>query len=181
MINRINFITIFLLSIMVLMYSCKKGENYEKTDFEYKDLETDIEIKGNGDCEKIITKPLVRIDGCNFIVEGTIEFHKNDIVVAIVDFGDGTCDNIATKTVDGITTEFILKKKGHHGNKQNYDKVVIEPIVKLDNCDYIVSGVVEFYEGDKWLATIDFGDGTCDEWATKIWDGGSKTFSMNKD
>ena len=179
--RSVNIVVVFLFSMMMLTYSCNKDTNYESVDYEYKDLETDIEIKGNGDCEKIITKPLVRIDGCDFIVEGTIEFHKDDMVVAIVDFGDGTCDNIATKTIDGVTEEFILKKKGHHGNKHNYDKVVIEPIVKLDNCDYIVSGVVEFYEGDKWLATIDFGDGTCDEWATKTWEGGSKEFSMKKD
>lgn len=177
----ISLITIFLLSIMVLMYSCKKYDNYEKTDFEYKDLETDFEFKGEGNCEKVITKPLVRLDNCKFIVEGTIEFHKGDAILAIVDFGDGICDNIATKTVDGITTEFILKKKGQHGDKDNYDKVVVEPIVTLEDCQYIVSGVIEFYENDKWLATIDFGDGTCDEWATKTWDGGSKTFSMNKD
>lgn len=31
-----------------------------------------------------------------------------------------------------------------------------------------------------WLVTIDFGDGECDEWATKIWDGESKVFSMKK-
>jgi hypothetical protein len=45
----------------------------------------------------------------------------------------------------------------------------------------MVAGVIDFYESDQWVATLDFGDGTCDEWATKTWDGGSKQFSMKKD
>jgi hypothetical protein len=30
------------------------------------------------------------------------------------------------------------------------------------------------------MATIDFGDGECDEWAIKTWEGGSKVFSIEK-
>ena len=59
--------------------------------------------------------------------------------------------------------------------------MIVEPIVKLENCEYIVAGIIDFYEGDQWVATLDFGDGTCDEWATKTWDGGSKVFSMKKE
>ena len=59
-----------------------------------------------------------------------------------------------------------------------YEKVIVEPLVSLEDCDYIVSGIIEFYKGDAWVATIDFGDGICDEWATKTWDGGSKDFSL---
>ncbi len=34
-----------------------------------------------------------------------------------------------------------------------------------------VSGLFEYYDLDNyWVASIDFGDGTCDEWATKSWD-----------
>ena len=42
-------------------------------------------------------------------------------------------------------------------------------------------------DGDgNWVASIDFGDGTCDEWATKTWDvnlfpdypSGSENFSV---
>ena len=78
---------------------------------------------------------------------------------------------------DDEITEFSLKKLR---KKWKFDKIIVEPIVKLEDCVYIVSGIVEFYKGDAWVATIDFGDGTCDEWATKYWDGGSKVFSMKK-
>ena len=34
-----------------------------------------------------------------------------------------------------------------------------------------VSGLIEFYDTDSnWVATIDFGSGECDQWATKNWD-----------
>ena len=34
-----------------------------------------------------------------------------------------------------------------------------------------VSGLIEFYDTDSnWVATIDFGSGECDQWATKTWD-----------
>jgi hypothetical protein len=50
-----------------------------------------------------------------------------------------------------------------------------------------VSGLIEFHdENDNWVASIDFGDGECDEWATKTWDtsvftedtSGTSTFSV---
>ena len=61
------------------------------------------------------------------------------------------------------------------------DRRVIEvnPIIKID-CYFSdwdkdvmtpVSGLFKYYDADSnWVASIDFGDGTCDEWATKTWD-----------
>ena len=61
---------------------------------------------------------------------------------------------------------------------KGYAEVEVSPIVKI-NCyfsdwdKYImtpVSGLFEYYDIDgNWVASIDFGDGTCDEWATKTW------------
>lgn len=167
---------LFSFSLLVVLSACKKEDN-NKDDYEdFKIEEADLEFVGSGDFEKVITNPLVKLEDCKYIVAGTIEFHKGDAILAVIDFGDGTCDNLATKTVDGETTEFVLEKK-----TDKYKKVVVEPIVKIEGCEYIVSGIVKYYEGDQWVATMDFGDGSCDEWATKTWDGGSKTFSMKKD
>lgn len=50
-----------------------------------------------------ITNPL-RIElACRFIVSGTVEINPEGKPVRILDFGDGTCDNIATVTVNGNT------------------------------------------------------------------------------
>ena len=60
---------------------------------------------------------------------------------------------------------------------EEWDKTVLTP----------VSGVIEFHdENDNWVASLDFGDGECDEWATKTWDtsvftedtSGTSTFSV---
>jgi len=60
---------------------------------------------------------------------------------------------------------------------EEWDKTVLTP----------VSGLIDFHdENDNWIASIDFGDGECDEWATKTWDisvftedtSGTSTFSV---
>ena len=181
--KSIQVILLFAISIALIVSSCSKENTSSKDDDLLKTSameDIDMMFKGDADgFEKVITKPLVKIEGCKFIVEGTIEFHKADEIIAIIDFGNGECDDIASKTVEGNTTEFSLKKFWEKG-KYQYEKVIVEPIVKVEDCDYIVSGIVEFYKEDVWVASIDFGDGTCDEWATKTWDGGSKVFSMKK-
>jgi hypothetical protein len=62
---------------------------------------------------------------------------------------------------------------------KGYTEVEVNPIVKItcyfSNWDKDVmtpvSGLFNYYDtDDNWVASIDFGDGTCDEWATKTWD-----------
>ena len=79
--------------------------------------------------------------------------------------------------------------------EKGYTEVEVSPIVKT-SCYFAqwdktimtpVSGLFEYYDSDNyWVASIDFGDGTCDEWATKTWDvnmfpdfpSGSEDFSV---
>ena len=73
---------------------------------------------------------------------------------------------------DGVQARLAYTDKG-------YTEVEVNPIVKI-NCYFSywdkdvmtpVSGLFEYYDADgNWVASIDFGDGTCDEWATKTWD-----------
>ena len=137
---------------------------------------------------KIIVKPLVKIPGCDYIVEGIIKYVKNGDTIATIDFGDGTCDEWAFKSwIDKNnnvkTDKFSLKKwkkkkkgakkGGKKGGKKGlgYKEVIAKPIVKDPNCTYNpVEGIIKYYDikTGKWLATVDFGDGTCDTLATKI-------------
>ncbi|SDX41138.1 hypothetical protein SAMN05444411_105117 [Lutibacter oricola] len=58
-----------------------------------------------------ITTELMRKMACRFIVSGVMEIEKGDRV-GTLDFGDGTCDNVAIFTdVDGVETEIALKKR----------------------------------------------------------------------
>jgi len=56
-----------------------------------------------------ITDPLIRLGDCKNPVQGIVEFSKNDAVIATLDYGDGTCDNLANLTTDGATVEIELK------------------------------------------------------------------------
>ena len=72
---------------------------------------------------------------------------------------------------DGLQARLSYTEKG-------YTEVEVNPIVKI-KCYFSdwdkdimtpVSGLFEYYDVDgNWAASIDFGDGTCDKWATKTW------------
>ncbi len=77
----------------------------------------------------------------------------------------------------------IVSNDAQQARKAYTDKAYIEievsPIVKT-SCYFVqwdkiimtpVSGFFEYYDTENnWVASIDFGDGTCDQWATKSWD-----------
>ena len=93
----------------------------------------------------------------------------------------------------------IVSNDAQHMRKayteKGYTEVEVSPIVKT-SCYFAqwdktimtpVSGLFEYYDSaNNWVASIDFGDGTCDEWATKTWDvnmfpdypSGSEDFSV---
>ena len=107
---------LILFSILVFIFGCnssdllKKEGKVSKENNDYSVSKGDyIDIKSSN-YEKNILIPLVKIDGCDYIVEGKIEYIKDGTVVATVDYGDGQCDDIATKTVDGVDHEIKIKK-----------------------------------------------------------------------
>lgn len=58
-----------------------------------------------------ITTPLVKTAVCRFIGQGVKTYTKNEDTVSL-DYGDGTCDNVATLTKsDGIVIEIALRKR----------------------------------------------------------------------
>ena len=65
--------------------------------------------------EVVILERLVFLRTCRggkkFVpVSGVKQITKGDQVI-IIDFGDGVCDNIATKTIDGVSTEITLNPR----------------------------------------------------------------------
>ena len=118
-----------LFLVLVFLFGCSSSDLSEKEEkaseenFDLSAAEADyINIRSsNTGSKNIYTKniliPLERIDGCDYVVKGKIEYVKDGAVVATVDFGDGECDNIATKTVDGVDKEIKLNKKGKRHKK----------------------------------------------------------------
>tara|TARA_B100000767_G_scaffold196260_1_gene183259 strand:+ start:46 stop:438 length:393 start_codon:yes stop_codon:yes gene_type:complete len=82
---------------------------------------------------------------------------------------------VVIKTItsnDGVQARLAYTEKG-------YSEIEVNPVVKVScyftdwdkNVMTPISGLFEYYDADSnWVASIDFGDGTCDEWATKTWD-----------
>lgn len=67
--------------------------------------------KGNS-YSKIITTPLVKTGDCKFITKGVIEYKNSTGKFATIDYGDGTCDNKATRTTQEGTSEITLGRNG---------------------------------------------------------------------
>ena len=104
------------------------------------------------------------------------------------DYADNDYDNVPIVSNDGAQARMAYTKAG-------YTEIEVNPIVKV-NCYFTdwdkdimtpVSGLFEYYDIDgNWVASINFGDGTCDEWATKTWNtnvfpdypSGSENFSV---
>ncbi len=56
-----------------------------------------------------ITNPLIKKTACKYISSGTLELTPDGFKTRTVDFGNGTCDDDATFTVNGQTVSFKLK------------------------------------------------------------------------
>jgi hypothetical protein len=85
---------------------------------------------------------------------------KKDSVNDVINSNDGLQSRLAytEKGYTEIEVNPIFKIKCYFSD---WDKEIITP----------VSGLFEYYDTDgNWVASIDFGDGTCDKWATKTWD-----------
>ena len=117
-----------------------------------------------------VTSELKKSDDYDYFTEGIIEYKLNGEKIAELDFGKGDKDiwvDFDQKGTKG-TCDLSGKKKN-----SKYKKVITSPLIKLTDCDYIVAGVIEYYKGGTLVATVDFGDGTCDDLAIKTWPAGS--------
>ena len=107
---------------------------------------------------------------------------KKNINFFIFFFVIGSLFYSCDKEEDGLCCADIVSDDGIQARLSYTDKGYIEieitPIIK-NSCyfsDYNkeiltpVSGLFEYYDTDSNCVSIDFGDGTCDEWATKTWD-----------
>ena len=96
------------------------------------------------------------------------------LVISVVFFV--SCEKeVVNETItsnDAVQARLAYTEKG-------YTEIEATPIVKI-NCYFSdwdkdimipVSGLFEYYDADdNWVASINFRDGKCDEWATKTWD-----------
>jgi len=91
----------------------------EKKDWSKKHCESSLDKEGS--YKEYIYEPLVTSDDCDCIVAGKVKYVGECGTLALLDYGDGTCDDIATKTIciDGdcdhcgaYTVEVVLECTG---------------------------------------------------------------------
>ncbi|MEM7105906.1 MAG: hypothetical protein AAF502_22405 [Bacteroidota bacterium] len=110
---------------------------------------------------------------------GILEYTKNGVVHAEVEFGYSPDIEKAKLIKDGVEYELDLSKDK---DKEDFYKLIVVPLVKADDCGFeIVSGMIKYYDAKTkmWVATVDFGDGTCDNEATKVTMDGISIFAVS--
>ncbi len=78
---------------------------------------------------------------------------------------------------DEFTTEGVATGVNRAG--KNYVHTIREPLLYRRNCRWIVKGVIEFAVEDN-LATLNYGDGTCDRFATLTINGESTVITLGR-
>lgn len=112
-----------------------KGQDTEmERDDDMIQLSGSIKVKTSaGDTyERLITDPLVQIEDCHYPVQGVVQYDRNDSILATLNYGDGTCDNLAELTTGGKTISIELQGKmpkadlehqpGNNNNKGNKEE-----------------------------------------------------------
>lgn len=69
-----------------------------------------------------IIEPLVRMGDCRHHVSGIVQFAQNGTVIGTLNYGDGTCDDVAVLTVDGEDIEIQLGGRKPEPNMGNHQK-----------------------------------------------------------
>ena len=170
-----------LITILVFVFTaCEKKDISKETDTMMSELAMEgyiISVE-TVDYNKHITEALVRLNEDAPYSDGIIEYWENGKVSAKIEFG-GVENGAYYTGADGNREVSLIKMGNKKGNK--YNKVIIQPLIKPINCNYIVEGVIKFYsvKDNSWVATFDYGDGSCDSYITKTTAKGISVFSMD--
>ena len=81
-------VSIFSWVIFSLLCSCSKLD---------KKLDDKYDCNKLSGIHKFIYEPIVISDNCNCIVSGKVKYLKDCKTIALIDYGNGDCDNVATK------------------------------------------------------------------------------------
>ena len=94
-------------------------ETAEKSDDSFQITGTgSITQNGSVTFNREIIVPLLVDRSCRYILSGQVEL-TNEESSMLIDFGDGTCDNTATVTKDGVTEEIDLTRCKYRGRSKN--------------------------------------------------------------
>ncbi|MFT5777233.1 MAG: hypothetical protein ACI837_000164 [Crocinitomicaceae bacterium] len=166
----------------LMMVSCNKEKVEQNFLEEISQERAQITLPDAG-YDIVVTDALVSSDAYDYYTDGRLDYVLDGEILASVDFGNGPSDSQGMCSQNGSDKPFDKHKHDckFKGKKSKFDRIIVRPIVRTDGCAYIVSGIVKLIDRktDKWIATIDFGDGTCDDIATKTTKDGTHVFHMS--
>jgi len=151
--------------LSISMMSCNKDRNNSNLESDIANETQTIRLPESG-FQMTETTPLSNeVDG--IYTQGVITYEKDGNLLGKFDFSKYDSKKGEWEKEDGSKEECDLKKDG---KEEHFKKVIVEPLVKTDDCEFIVAGIIKYYDikTGEWLATVDFGDGTCDDLGTKI-------------
>ena len=172
--TRIKKLAFTAVIVTFLLIACNK-EEIDKSIMDFGNEDPVMTLKSGYTSN--VTSSIEKPNDYKYYTKGNIEYSKNGVVLATFDYGDGTKDVWAKLNKNGNKEDVDLSAKKKDAK---YKKVITSPLMKIEGCDYIVSGTIKYFKGEDLVATVDYGDGTCDEWANKIRKDGSETFGLQK-
>jgi hypothetical protein len=157
--------------------SCEKDQNESTDNLGEEILESEETIRLQESGFTIVEAEELGGEVDHAYTEGVLEYEKDGELLASFDFAGNADEDYGKLEQDGEKKDCELKK---HGKKHPFKKVVVEPVVKTEDCEHPVSGIIKFFDikTDEWVATIDFGDGTCDDLVTKTTPEGSGEYHL---
>lgn len=169
-----------LLAAAVTLVSCDKFGKQEKGEsmIEFAARYGQTVTVPTNDYVAETTEELQRVDNDRPYNSGSIAYKVNGETQATIDFGFG--GEMEAQVVKGANTETV-KLGEEKEEKYEYDKVVVEPLIYSERCGYVVAGILKFYKEKQWVATFDYGDGTCDDLITKYTEDNSVGYIFSMD
>ena len=169
-----------LLFTVAFLSSCEKDgndpgafQNQSPTLFTRMGMSMDAVQVNSSNYQKVEADPLVQPSPNSPYTAGKIEYVENGSVTSTVQFNaNGKASYSGMGGNKTMTTEWF--------DDDTY-WIITDPLVKPANCDYIVDGTIQFFEkvSNALVATVDFGDGTCDPYFTLIEDGDTIQLNIN--
>ena len=135
---------IVIASLSVFFQSCDK--QYYKTDKEDIEFKTEVLneeetlILPTHDYEIHVVQSLEHSYGSQYYTKGIVEYKINQNTVASINYGNGDLNEHASLTMNSGTTTIPLAKQN---SGSVYTKVIVNPIIKTNDCSYIVSGTIK--------------------------------------
>lgn len=100
--------------------------------------------------------------------DGTTIHRESEITREWIDGGETNLEQ--TDDVMQVTGH-VINTINENGTETIYRKDIIEPMIKATGCRYFSQGIIELSQGGNVIATLDYGNGECDDVAVLTKDG----------